>query len=139
MMNITTDKKIILLLNEEAYIISVTAYNSAGDSPEATLRIPSTDEKTSQIIETVRTFTANEEVIVEWMASKSEVTRYVVEWYEDLETDPFRRSWQYISNSTNWRTSKSTLIYPLQLWQCTDVHVFICRLESRNNDEVTRS
>ncbi|XP_025918534.1 interleukin-31 receptor subunit alpha [Apteryx rowi] len=122
MMNITTDKKIILLLNEEAYIISVTAYNSAGDSPEATLRIPSTDEKTSQIIETVRTFTANEEVIVEWMASKSEVTRYVVEWFEDLETDPFRRSWQYISNSTNWRTSKKTFkpficynisVYPL--------------------------
>ncbi|XP_062455733.1 interleukin-31 receptor subunit alpha [Rhea pennata] len=108
MMNITTDKKFTLLLNEEAYIVSVTAYNSAGDSPEATLRIPSTDEKTSQIIETVRTYTANEEVVVEWTASKSEVTRYVVEWYEDLETDLFNRSWQYISNSTNWRTNKKT-------------------------------
>ncbi|XP_068781217.1 interleukin-31 receptor subunit alpha-like isoform X1 [Struthio camelus] len=122
MMNITTDEKIILLLNEEAYIISVTAYNSAGDSPEAILRIPSTDEKTSQIIETVRTFTANEEVAVEWMSSRSEVTRYVVEWYEELEPDPFRRSWQYISNSTNWRTNKKTFrpficynisVYPL--------------------------
>lgn len=45
MTNISTDKKIILLLNEEAYIISVTAYNSAGNSPESILRIPSTDEK----------------------------------------------------------------------------------------------
>lgn len=35
----------ILLLNEDAYIISVTAYNSAGNSPEAILRIPSTDER----------------------------------------------------------------------------------------------
>uniref|UniRef100_A0A8B9FVE7 Interleukin 31 receptor A n=1 Tax=Amazona collaria TaxID=241587 RepID=A0A8B9FVE7_9PSIT len=45
MTNISTDKKTILLLNKEAYIISVTAYNSAGNSPEAVLRIPSTDEK----------------------------------------------------------------------------------------------
>lgn len=45
MTNISTDKKIILLLNEEAYIISITAYNSGGNSPEAILRIPSTDEK----------------------------------------------------------------------------------------------
>ncbi|XP_064355901.1 interleukin-31 receptor subunit alpha-like [Dromaius novaehollandiae] len=122
MMNITTNKKITLLLNDEAYIISVIAYNSAGDSPEATLRIPSTDEKTAQIIEAARTFTANEEVVVEWMASRSEVTRYVVEWYEDLEMDPFCRSWLYISNSTNWRTNKKTFkpficynisVYPL--------------------------
>uniref|UniRef100_A0A8C3QMJ8 Interleukin 31 receptor A n=1 Tax=Cyanoderma ruficeps TaxID=181631 RepID=A0A8C3QMJ8_9PASS len=43
--NNSTEKKITLLLNEEAYIISVTAYNSAGESPEAVLRIPTTDEK----------------------------------------------------------------------------------------------
>ncbi|NWJ09387.1 IL31R protein, partial [Crypturellus undulatus] len=106
MMKNTTDKKIILLLNEEAYIISVTAYNSAGDSPATTLRIPSTDEKTSQVIESVKTFTAGEEVVVEWMTSRSEISRYVVEWYEDLEMDSFHRSWQYVSNATNWRTNK---------------------------------
>ncbi|NXG93617.1 IL31R protein, partial [Stercorarius parasiticus] len=102
----STDTKIVLLLNEEAYIISVTAYNSAGNSPEAILRIPSTDEKTPQIIGTVKTFTTNEEVVVDWIASKPEVTEYVVEWYEELETDPFSRSWQYVSNSTNWKTNK---------------------------------
>ncbi|XP_010127667.1 PREDICTED: interleukin-31 receptor subunit alpha [Chlamydotis macqueenii] len=120
--NFSTDKKIILLLNEAAYIISITAYNSAGSSPEAILRIPSTDEKLSQIIETVRTFTTNEEVVVEWTASEPEVTEYVVEWYEELETDPFGRSWQYVSNSTNWKTNKNNFkpficynisVYPL--------------------------
>jgi len=45
MTNFSTDTKIILLLNEEAYIISISACNSAGNSPEAILRIPSTDEK----------------------------------------------------------------------------------------------
>ncbi|XP_026721780.1 interleukin-31 receptor subunit alpha isoform X2 [Athene cunicularia] len=122
MTNVSTDKKIVLLLNEEAYIISVTAYNSAGNSPEALLRIPSTDEKTSQIIETVRTFTTNEEVVVKWTASEPEVTEYVVEWYEELKTDPFGRSWQYVSNSTNWKTNKKNFkpficynisVYPL--------------------------
>ncbi|NWW80803.1 IL31R protein, partial [Climacteris rufus] len=120
--NSSTDKKITLLLNEEAHIISVTAYNSAGESPEAILRIPSTDEKTAQIIETVRTFTTDEEVVVEWIASEPDTTEYVVEWYEELEMDPFGRSWQYVSNSTNWKTNKKNFkpfvcynisVYPL--------------------------
>ncbi|NXG05416.1 IL31R protein, partial [Sakesphorus luctuosus] len=121
-MQCSTDKKITLFLNEEAYIISVTAYNSAGNSPEAVLRIPSTDEKPAQIIETVRTFTTNKDVVVEWIASKPGATEYVVEWYEDLEMDPFRRSWQYVSNTTNWKTNKKNFkpficynisVYPL--------------------------
>ncbi|KFP27844.1 Interleukin-31 receptor subunit alpha, partial [Colius striatus] len=104
--NISTGNKTILHLNKEAYIVSVAAYNSAGNSPEAILRIPSTDEKTSQMIETARTFTTNEEVVVEWIASEPEVTEYVVEWYEEVETNPFGRLWQYVSNSTNWKTNK---------------------------------
>lgn len=67
------------------------------------------------MIEAVRTFTTEEEVIVEWTVSKPEVTEYVVEWYEEMETDPFSRSWQYISNSTKWKPNKSTFIYKLQL------------------------
>lgn len=63
----------------------------------------------------MRTFTTNEEVVVEWIASEPEVTEYVVEWYEELETDPFSRSWQYVSNSTNWKTNKSMFVYQLQL------------------------
>ncbi|XP_063996078.1 interleukin-31 receptor subunit alpha [Pogoniulus pusillus] len=120
--NFSLSKNVSLLVNEEAYIISVAAYNSAGYSPEAILRIPSTNEKTSQIIETLRTFTTNEEVVVEWRASEAEVTEYIVEWYEDLETNPFGRSWQYVTNSTVWKTNKKNLkpfvcynisVYPL--------------------------
>ncbi|NXI77753.1 IL31R protein, partial [Rhipidura dahli] len=120
--NNTTEKKITLLLNEEAHIISVTAYYSAGESPEAILRIPSTDEKTFQTIETVTTSTTNEEVVVQWTASEPEPTKYVVEWYEELEMDPFGRSWQYVSNSTKWKNNKKNFkpfvcynisVYPL--------------------------
>ncbi|NXD89742.1 IL31R protein, partial [Chaetorhynchus papuensis] len=118
----STEKKTSLLLNEEAHIISVTAYNSAGESPEAILRIPSTDEKTFQTIETVTTSTTNEEVVVQWITSEPEPTKYVVEWYEESEADPFRRSWQYISNSTKWKNNKKNFkpficynisVYPL--------------------------
>ncbi|NXY05414.1 IL31R protein, partial [Pteruthius melanotis] len=118
----STEKKITLLLNEEAHIISVTVYNSAGESPEAILRIPSTDEKTFQMIETVTTSTTNEEVVVEWITSEPEPTKYVVEWYEELEMDPFGRSWQYVSNSTKWKNNKKNFkpfvcynisVYPL--------------------------
>ncbi|NWV81846.1 IL31R protein, partial [Dasyornis broadbenti] len=120
--NNSAARKITLLLNEEAHIISVTAYNSAGESPEAILRIPSTDEKTSQVIERVMTSTTNEEVVVEWMTSEREASKYVVEWYEELEMDPFGRSWQYVSNSTKWKNNKENFkpfvcynisVYPL--------------------------
>ncbi|NXD45887.1 IL31R protein, partial [Copsychus sechellarum] len=108
--NNSTENKITLLLNEEAHIISVTAYNSAGESPEAILRIPSIDEESYQVIETVMTSTTNEEVVVQWIASEPKTTKYVVEWYEELEMDPFGRSWQYVSNSTEWKNNKSMFI-----------------------------
>ncbi|NWS24134.1 IL31R protein, partial [Polioptila caerulea] len=118
----STEKKITLLLNEEAHIVSVTAYNSAGESPEAILRIPSTEEKPSQMIETVLASTTNEEVVVQWITSEPETTKYLVEWYEELEMDPFGRSWQYVSNSTEWKNNKKNFkpfvcynisVYPL--------------------------
>ncbi|XP_041326841.1 interleukin-31 receptor subunit alpha isoform X1 [Pyrgilauda ruficollis] len=120
--NDSTEQKMTLLLNEEAHIISVTAYNSAGESPEAILRIPSPDEKSSQMIEKVVTSTTNEELVVQWITSEPETTKYVVEWYEELEMDPFGRSWQYVSNSTKWNSNKKNfkpfvcyniLVYPL--------------------------
>uniref|UniRef100_A0A8C3DAL2 Uncharacterized protein n=1 Tax=Corvus moneduloides TaxID=1196302 RepID=A0A8C3DAL2_CORMO len=59
--NNSTEKKITLLLNEEAHIVSVTACNSAGESPEAILRIPSTDEKSK--ISQCHIFLNNEKVV----------------------------------------------------------------------------
>ncbi|NXA86640.1 IL31R protein, partial [Melanocharis versteri] len=120
--NSSTEEKITLHLNEEAYKVSVTAYNSAGESPEAVLRIPSTDEKTSQRIETVMASTTNEEVVVQWITSEPKTTNYVVEWYEESEKNPFGRSWQYVSSSTEWKSNKKNFkpficynisVYPL--------------------------
>lgn len=63
-----------------------------------------------QVIETLMTSTTNEEVVVQWITSQPETTKYVVEWYEELEMDPFGRSWQYVSNSTEWKNNKSMFI-----------------------------
>lgn len=63
-----------------------------------------------QKIETLMTSTTNEEVVVQWITSEPETTKYVVEWYEELEMDPFGRSWQYVSNSTEWKNNKSMFI-----------------------------
>ncbi|XP_067425114.1 interleukin-31 receptor subunit alpha [Emydura macquarii macquarii] len=116
----TTDKMAVLLLTGEAYVISVVAYNSHGESPEATLRIPSIGEKASKLIDTVRTLTLNEQMVVEWEASVSEVSRYVIEWYEELETEPLGRSWQYISNTTKWTAQKGAF----KPFKCYNISVY---------------
>ncbi|KAF2976840.1 hypothetical protein EK904_014999, partial [Melospiza melodia maxima] len=114
--NNSTEQKMTLLLNEEAHIISVTAYNSAGESPEAILRIPSPDEKckifqfhiflsNEKVIEKVVTSTTDEEVVVQWITSEPETTKYVVEWYEELEMDPFENFKPFICYNI--------LVYPL--------------------------
>lgn len=62
------------------------------------------------MIEKVVASTTNEEMVVQWITSEPETTKYVVEWYEELEMDPFGRSWQYVSNSTMWTNNKSMFI-----------------------------
>ncbi|EMP41368.1 Putative ATP-dependent RNA helicase DDX4, partial [Chelonia mydas] len=116
----TSDKMAMLLLTGEAYVISLVAYNSVGESPEATLRIPSVGEKTFKWIDTVRTFTLNEQMVVEWEASVSEVSRYVIEWYEELETEPMGRSWQYILNTTKWTAQKGAF----KPFKCYNISVY---------------
>uniref|UniRef100_A0A8C0IPJ3 Interleukin 31 receptor A n=1 Tax=Chelonoidis abingdonii TaxID=106734 RepID=A0A8C0IPJ3_CHEAB len=109
----TTDKVAKLLLTGEAYVISVVAYNSVGESPEATLRIPSIGEKST-------TLNLNEQMVVEWEASVSEINRYVIEWYEELETEALGRSWQYILNTTKW-TAKKDAFKP---FKCYNISVY---------------
>lgn len=75
----------------------------------------------SQMIEKVVTSATNEEVVVQWITSEPETTKYVVEWYEELEMDPFGRSWQYVSNSTKWKNNKSMFIS----YSCNNVQMYM--------------
>uniref|UniRef100_A0A8C8R5K5 Interleukin 31 receptor A n=1 Tax=Pelusios castaneus TaxID=367368 RepID=A0A8C8R5K5_9SAUR len=120
MRNNTSDEMAVLLLTGEAYVISVVAYNSLGESPEATLRIPSIGEKAPKLIVSVRALTLNKQMVVEWEASASEVSSYIIEWYEELKTEPLDRSWQYLSNTTKW-TAQKGIFKP---FKCYNISVY---------------
>uniref|UniRef100_A0A8D0GPN8 Interleukin 31 receptor A n=1 Tax=Sphenodon punctatus TaxID=8508 RepID=A0A8D0GPN8_SPHPU len=116
----STNKMDILSLTGEAYVVSVVAYSSAGESPEATLRIPSIGEETPKPVDTVKAFTSNEQLVVEWETSALEVQRYVLEWYKEQETEPAGRSWQYIANATNWTAPKGVF----EPFECYNISVY---------------
>ncbi|XP_061473988.1 interleukin-31 receptor subunit alpha [Rhineura floridana] len=119
-----------LNLTGEACEISVVAYNVAGDSPEAILRIQSIYEESKFMqskLEHPRIVSLNdsalkEQLFLEWKASDLEINEYIIEWYDELETDPYKRSWQNIRKATNWTSPKGAFknftcykisVYPL--------------------------
>ncbi|XP_078531230.1 interleukin-31 receptor subunit alpha isoform X2 [Lissotriton helveticus] len=120
LMGNTTENTITFNITGEAYWISVVAYNSAGDSPEASLRIPSIGEKGNQMLEDVETFIRNEQLVVSWKPSTVAVDGYVLEWCVDSDTDACDRSWQRLSNSTEW-TFQEGIFEPLK---CYNISVF---------------
>ncbi|CAI5787556.1 interleukin-31 receptor subunit alpha [Podarcis lilfordi] len=111
-------------LTGEAYLISVVAHNIAGDSPEAVLKIPSIHEESMNLqrILSLNTSALKEHLFLEWETSELEINEYIIEWYNELETDPYNRSWEYITNVTNWTFPTGTFnpyicynisVYPL--------------------------
>lgn len=119
-MNNTTEKTMTFNITGEAYWVSVVAYNSAGDSPEATLRIPSIEEKGNRMLENVQTFTRNEQLVVSWKPSTVAVDGYVIEWCVDSDTEACDLSWERVSNSTEWTFQKG-IFEPLK---CYNISLF---------------
>ncbi|XP_013918395.1 PREDICTED: interleukin-31 receptor subunit alpha-like [Thamnophis sirtalis] len=118
------NEPIILNLTEDAYNISFTAHNSAGDSPEATIRIPSKHEETieQERITRLKASVFKEELVLKWDSTDSEINGYIIEYYDKLEKDASKRSWDRIKNTTEWTSPKGTLkrykfytfsVYPL--------------------------
>ncbi|XP_060092567.1 interleukin-31 receptor subunit alpha [Heteronotia binoei] len=118
----TTDESVTVLLMGQAYVISVIAHNAAGDSPEAVLRIPSCAEESKDHPRVVilNTSVSNEQMIVEWKTSDSDIHSYVIEWYDVLEIDVYKRSWQYIGNNTTWTFQKGAF----QQYKCYNISVY---------------
>ncbi|XP_026572549.1 interleukin-31 receptor subunit alpha isoform X2 [Pseudonaja textilis] len=112
--NTTFEKKynhnepIILSLTKDAYNIRFTAYNSAGYSPEVTIRIPSKHEETidQKQITHLKASALEEKVRLTWDSTNSEINDYIIEWHDELEKDPNKRSWDKITNTTEWISQK---------------------------------
>ncbi|XP_063151719.1 LOW QUALITY PROTEIN: interleukin-31 receptor subunit alpha [Candoia aspera] len=126
--NATFEKKynqnepVILSLTGEAYEIGVTAHNSAGDSPEATIRIPSIREERMehQRIASLKASALKEEMFLTWDSTGSEINGYIIEWFDELERDPYKRSWHRITNITEWISPKGIF----KLFRCYHFSVY---------------
>ncbi|XP_070599446.1 LOW QUALITY PROTEIN: interleukin-31 receptor subunit alpha [Erythrolamprus reginae] len=101
------NEPVILSLTGDAYNIGFTTHNSAGDSPEATIRIPSTHEETIDYkrITHLKASTFQDKMVLTWNSTNSEISSYVIEWHDELEKGANQRSW-HETNITGWTSPK---------------------------------
>ncbi|KAM6224351.1 LOW QUALITY PROTEIN: interleukin-31 receptor subunit alpha [Rhynchocyon petersi] len=105
----TTNQQLDLYVGCQMYWVSVISYNSMGKSPEATIRIPASHEKTFQCIEAMQAWLTEDQLVVEWKSSNPEVDRWLVEWVPDLDSEPTTFSWEYVSQARNWTVDQDKL------------------------------
>ncbi|XP_043932164.1 leukemia inhibitory factor receptor [Protopterus annectens] len=89
-------------IDENEYMITVTAKNSVGTSPASSLRIPSSLSSSNG--GEVLTYTADgtgDAVLIEWHDNYNVTCGYVVEWY-NFPVSQLDLQWQkYLSNTTS--------------------------------------
>uniref|UniRef100_A0A8C4LZ72 Interleukin-31 receptor subunit alpha n=1 Tax=Equus asinus TaxID=9793 RepID=A0A8C4LZ72_EQUAS len=105
----TTNQQLDLYLGGETYWVSVISYNSLGESSLATLRIPAIDEKPFQCIEAMHSCLTQDQLVVEWQSSASEVDTWMVEWFPVLDSEPSIFSWESVSGARNWTIQQDEL------------------------------
>ncbi|KAM4707169.1 interleukin-31 receptor subunit alpha-like [Discoglossus pictus] len=116
----TTENEIAFNVSEKAYVILVKAYNSAGLSPEARLRIPAIAEKTQKIIDYIQILKKNETMTLKWNTTGSRAHRFVVDWCIDSENEPCNISWEYVENVTEW-TAQQGIFEP---YRCYNISIY---------------
>uniref|UniRef100_UPI00398E402F interleukin-6 receptor subunit beta-like n=1 Tax=Pristiophorus japonicus TaxID=55135 RepID=UPI00398E402F len=84
----TTSLNYSLSLTHEAYVITVVAYNSVGDSPKATLIIPAINQTDLTAVEYVRITPQNNQLLTQWKTQRPPDNGYVIEWCLFLDTNP---------------------------------------------------
>ncbi|XP_063114244.1 interleukin-31 receptor subunit alpha isoform X3 [Cavia porcellus] len=105
----TTNQTLELHLGSETYTVSVTSYNSLGNSIAATLRIPGVHEKSFQCIKAVKACLVQDQLVVEWPRSCQDVDTWVVEWFPDLDSELSAFSWESVSQVKNWTIHRDKL------------------------------
>ncbi|XP_072353116.1 interleukin-6 receptor subunit beta-like [Scyliorhinus torazame] len=85
----TTYLNYSLFLANEAYIITLVAYNSAGDSPKATLIVPAINQTALSAVQYVKVIPQDDQLFVQWKTSRPPENGYVIEWCLILDTSPF--------------------------------------------------
>ncbi|XP_043919714.1 interleukin-31 receptor subunit alpha-like [Protopterus annectens] len=114
----TTDENLTVAINGDSYLISVIAYNSVGDSPEASLRINSAGEHALPHVGDVQTSIQNKRFLVKWLAPNKTVKAYVIEWYKEPEL--FSLDWKWVNNDTD----QTFLPESLEPYNCYTISVY---------------
>ncbi|XP_033616832.1 interleukin-31 receptor subunit alpha isoform X2 [Fukomys damarensis] len=105
----TTNQTLDLHLGDETYRVSVTSYNSLGNSIASTLKIPDIHEKPFQCIEAMQVCLVQDQLVVEWQCSCTVVDTWMVEWFPDLDSELSAFSWESVSQAKNWTVHQDKL------------------------------
>ncbi|XP_012788167.2 interleukin-31 receptor subunit alpha [Sorex araneus] len=116
----TSSQQFDLHLGRKPYWVSVISYNSLGESPVSTLRIPATDEKTFRSVESVLAHCTQDQLVVEWQSSSPDVDTWMVEWVPDRDSEPSTLSWESVTQARNWTIQQDKL---RPLW-CYNISVY---------------
>ncbi|XP_005392747.1 PREDICTED: interleukin-31 receptor subunit alpha [Chinchilla lanigera] len=116
----TTNHTLDLHFGGETYHVSVTSYNSLGNSIAATLRIPDVHEKPFPCIKAVKARLDEDQLVVEWPCSCLEVDTWMVEWFPDLDSELSAFSWEPVSQAKKWTIPQDKLT-PLS---CYNISVY---------------
>ncbi|XP_078075173.1 interleukin-6 receptor subunit beta-like isoform X2 [Mustelus asterias] len=117
----TTYLNYSLFLTHEAYAITVVAYNSAGDSPKATLIVPAINQTGFAAVQYVNVTSQNDQLLVQWKATRPPDNGYVIEWCLILDTSPFAGPlhWQHEDN-----TSEMSYLQDLEQFKRYNISVY---------------
>ncbi|XP_072427487.1 interleukin-6 receptor subunit beta-like isoform X2 [Chiloscyllium punctatum] len=99
----TTSLNSSFLLTHDAYMITVIAYNSAGDSPEATLKVPAVNQMDDlPAVQDITTTSQNNQLLIHWNTSRPPDDGYVIEWCLILNASPCTGPlhWQHEPNTS---------------------------------------
>ncbi|XP_004623278.1 interleukin-31 receptor subunit alpha [Octodon degus] len=105
----TTEQTLDLCLGGETYNVSVTSYNSLGNSMAATLRIPDIHEKPFLCIQAVEACLVQDQLEVKWPYSCPEVDTWIVEWVPDVDSEFSALSWESVSQARHWTIQRDKL------------------------------
>ncbi|MEE6458262.1 hypothetical protein FKM82_000240 [Ascaphus truei] len=88
-------------LTKDAYVATIIAHNSVGDSPLTNLFIPATNTKVLPPEIDVKAFPKDSKLWVEWTASNKSVYGFVIEWCIKSDSTSCNVKWQREPNTSN--------------------------------------
>ncbi|XP_030075776.1 granulocyte colony-stimulating factor receptor-like [Microcaecilia unicolor] len=100
---ITEALQYVLVLSEEQYVIFLTAYNSAGESPSAKIIIPAASPAvtSNSLLSVLISPVDDHSLLLHWAAPLLPAASYVIEWFQEPGKLNWNASWHYEAGNIN--------------------------------------